>query len=65
MYALCTQALELTIRLYQLVLVLLVDIDDLLYFVITTHEDSRAIMNMFRDHGEHTFHTTVDRLAAS
>ena len=57
--------LELTIRLFQSVLVFLVNIDDLLYFVITTHEDSRPIMNMFRDHGEHTFHTTVDRLAAS
>ena len=57
--------LEFAIRLYQSVLVFLVNIDDLLYFVITTHEDSRAIMYMFRDHGEHTFHMTVDRLTTS
>ena len=47
------------------VLMFLMNVDDFLYFVITTHEDSRAIVNMFRDHGEHTFHMTVDRLTAS
>ena len=47
------------------VLIFLMNVDDFLYFVITTHEDSRTIVNMFRDHGEHTFHMTVDRLTAS
>ena len=43
----------------------LVDIDDFLHLIIAAHKDPRAIVNMLRDNGNHTLHTTVDRLTAS
>ena len=44
---------------------LLIHVNDLLNFVVATHEDTRSIMDMLGDNSKHTFHAAVDRLASS
>ncbi len=44
---------------------LLVNIDNLLHFVITAQEDSATIVDMLGDHGHHPPHLAVDCLATS
>ncbi len=44
--------------------VLLVHLDHFLHFVVATHKNSGPVMNVLRYDGEHTLHSTIDRLAA-
>lgn len=44
---------------------LFVNINHFLHFVIATHEDSRPIVNVLGNDGDHAFHVAVDGLAAS
>ena len=44
---------------------LLIHVNDLLNFVVATHEDTRSIMDIFGNNSKHTFHAAVDRLASS
>lgn len=42
---------------------LLVDINDLLHLIIASQENTASIVDMLRNHLEHSPHLTVDRLA--
>lgn len=44
---------------------LLVDVDDLLYFVVAAEEDTGLVVDGLGDDGEHTVHLAVDSLTAS
>ena len=46
-------------------LVLLVNVNHFLNFVIAAHEDTRSIMDMLGNNSKHTFHTAIDRLTSS
>lgn len=45
--------------------VLLMHINDLLHFVIASHEDPRAIMDMLRHDCQHPLHVAIDGLSSS
>lgn len=57
--------LRLLCRQSRLLVVLCVDIDDLLYFVVTAKEDTRSVVDGLGYNLEHTLHLAVDGLAAS
>lgn len=42
-----------------------VHFNDLLHFVIATHEDTGSIMDVLRNYAKHTIHMAVDCLPAS
>jgi hypothetical protein len=44
---------------------LLMRVNNLLHFIITTHEDTAAVVDVFGLHGCHTPHLAVDCLATS
>jgi hypothetical protein len=48
-----------------LFVVLFVDIDDLLDFVVTAQEDTRSVVDVLWDNFKHSLHLAVDRLPAS
>lgn len=52
-------------RLSYLLHMLLVHLNHFLHLIIAAHENARSVVNMFGYDGEHTFHSAVNRLAAS
>ena len=50
---------------HSLLLVLLMRIQDLLYFALGAHEDTRPVMNMLRHNLQHALHLAVNRRPTS
>lgn len=43
-----------------LLLVLLVDVEDFLHFLLAAHEDAASVVDVLRHHFEHAVHVAVD-----
>ena len=48
-----------------LFLVLLMGVDDLLYFLLRTHENTRSVVDVLGHDFKHAFHLAVDSQSAS